>query len=882
MQDDKKSHSDGLRKENAREHLINNYIYFVDKIFKKNKINIASILSSDNSESNLLAYDKEKKSEQLVVKGESLKDEIVRNPSGHTSKDLWELTHLTSLKNSEQLLKRNPFYYFAQELFICLHHASRNYFIASMKQLCGYSPKKIEHSEYMVLKILNVLTFLVSSYTTAYGVNHLLQKNDLAILSSFNGNEGEIPRVMLSLVVGCLLSLIIFHLKSNLFRGILSAGKIFDGIKQVYLKHPWKIVFATLVLSLSLKTNYDGGVALISKAEYINEQYRLITHQATVAYERSNSGQSNSISSFQQSVDALKQFSEDTVVKFKKFPSEEDEGVASSGFSGQGARYRGKSFVVEGGYDKDKSSVVAVRNFTNQDLAREVDDIIQTSGIDFSISLETKIKRLISNYETSVNFQKKQVEGHLLELDNLVKGSNRYLPRFVSISFVEYYDLNRLVKEMAKSFVLTAQQYDETVSQLQFLINQHIQVLTRIDRAGNARARNYKISLVLPSMNVSEVLALTKGLPEVRYLSFEELITLLNSKYGLMWAQLVMLFILVMSVLIDLADVIFMSPSLAYRGRRELEMLSAKEDEINDWEEKFLKQCYLFLYDDDVAQIHNRLIPGKSIFLVDAFYQLLEEANPMVMDTLDKKISTNVLNYLKSDFRPLHAHATNNYNERAKAIEIIVKNKEYYLNRYLELTFPCLKEILMQTDFSFEEIDRRVQSRQNEILNRLLERVEFLSCEADKPSFYYYFKKAYRVKKIKKLDSEIEQKLEKLKINATTDDFMDYNRLRIDNLVNKRMMIKNELASLARELNELTISARNYLTKDGEEVSKWMICKKMVTSFISILYSTYSENNVVSKILSRRKWLLSMGHRIARPQTMEGPLEQKVSLRKAA
>ncbi|MBF0206570.1 MAG: hypothetical protein HQK53_06745, partial [Oligoflexia bacterium] len=150
----------------------------------------------------------------------------------------------------------------------------------------------------------------------------------------------------------------------------------------------------------------------------------------------------SSVTSFYQAVVSLKQITKNISEKFAKFPLEEDEGIASSGFSGRGPRYRGKIFIVEGGYDKINNTVA--QNFKNQTLANEVDSIIQSSGMDFSLSFESKINRLISNYETSVTSQKKQVEERIQELNKLVKNSNSYLPRFLSMSFIEYYDLNRI------------------------------------------------------------------------------------------------------------------------------------------------------------------------------------------------------------------------------------------------------------------------------------------------------------------------------------------------------------------------------------------------------------------------------------------------------
>ncbi|MBF0206569.1 MAG: hypothetical protein HQK53_06740, partial [Oligoflexia bacterium] len=430
----------------------------------------------------------------------------------------------------------------------------------------------------------------------------------------------------------------------------------------------------------------------------------------------------------------------------------------------------------------------------------------------------------------------------------------------------------------------------DTITQLKTLVAQYIKVLSQIDRSGNAKSRNYKVAISFPAMNVSDVLALTKGLPEVQYMSFEALITLLKDKYGLMWAQIVMLLILIMSVLIDLADVVFLSPALAHRGRKELEMIPAKEDELNDWEEKFLKQCYMFLYDEDVAQVHNQLIPSKGIVLVDAFYQLLEEINPLVIDPFDKSMGTHLSDHYKEDFRPLHAYAVTIYNERVKAIEILTKNSEYYLNRYLNIIFPFLKDIILQTDFTFSEIDKRVQGRQLQTLNTLLERVETLSLEADTPSFYHYFRTKQLVKKLIKLDNKIKQQLEEYNDDTTESDSINYNIFKKNNLQKRQMRIQKELAQANLELNELKIRTSNYLSDGGEELSTMTIWWKMTKSFISSYSNFRYKENFSSRILTRRKWLLSMSHRVAKPQNIEQNVvqnavqntEKKDSLAKAA
>ncbi|MGK5086880.1 hypothetical protein WDW86_04930 [Bdellovibrionota bacterium FG-2] len=729
-----------------------------------------------------------------------------------------------------------------------------------MQQLCSYSPKKIEHVDFWGLTILGILCFAVSAFTTGYGVNHILQDSSLAILSPFYGEKGAAPRVFVSFICGCILSYIILHFKISLFRGVLSEGKVFKGIRSVYISSPFRVLLATLMVFVSLKTNYDGGVAFLSKSEYMTEQYRLIHARADTAFAPVMIGEKSAITSFHQSVTSLKESGKLIAAQFKTFPSDEATGSASSGFAGQGSRFWGKSYVITGDYKAIKSSAP-----TGHDrVAKEVNDVIQASGLDLTLSVEEKISKIVAEYESFVKSQDQQTKNYLVELDGIIRSEHSLLPHFLALAFVEYYDLDRIVKKMSVGFSATAEHYNDTIAQLETMIAKHIHVLTQIDRAGNAKARIYKVSISFPPMNTEAVAALTQGLPKVKYLSFVELTQLLRSKYGVVWAQVVVAPILTLSGLIDLADLVFLGPSLAARGRKEAEIIATKQEELNDWEEKFLKQVYIFLYDDEIAQVYNRLIPSKGVLLMDSFYQLLEEINPRVIDPLDKPISTLLLDYFKSDFRGHHTQAANEYNERIVAIQGLINNPEFCLNRYLEIIFPKLDDILRQSDFTFAEIDRRIQGEQQQILNRVLKRTEELSEASETSSFYAFFKTKRRLKRLTKEEQNLSQKLIQCGVKGEINALFDYGKMRRETLEKKLQQIRTQLSNTTLELETQKTKAEHYLTSGTADLNKLAIAWKMALSFIAEAYNPQMIHSTHT-IMSRRRWLSMIGHKVNRP-----------------
>lgn len=866
-------HSKNKRsKINPRTPLMTNYNYFLGQMlrpkgfFEKPSVNIFNLFSDDNQRSNIFSHQEYYRGKIIMQKAHVLQKEVESNPNGNTARDLHDFFHHTRLKDNEPFLKKNSFYHLAQDLFSCFHNSAKAYFTTSMKQLCGYGPKTIEPIRSKALSILGVLTFIVSSFTTGYGVNHLLQGSDAAILSMFNGDQGEILRLITSFIGGCLLSYIILHLKVSFYHCILSAGKVFKGIQTAYFKYPWTMIFSTIMLMVSLKTNYDGGIALLSKSEYITEEHTHIHAQAAAAFDTVMSDKQASVTSFYQSVEALKQKAQTIKAQFNQFPMVEASGKASSGRSGQGPRYWGKNFVVHGAYDKNKN---IVSNLTrSKRLSNKIDAIIQSSGVDFKLSLAAKIDTLIVGYENFVKEQQSEINNHLKKLDASIKNDSP-LPDFLNMAFVEYYDLNSVAKTMTKSFNKTVSQYRSTVVQLKTMIEQYIKVLRQIDRSGYAKARTYNVTITFPPMNVKAVTALKKGIRKVKYKSFNELIMLLKGKYGMLWAQIVMLMVLIMSVLIDLADIVFLSPFLARQGKKEAEIITGKQDELNEWEEKFLKQCFLFFDEKDVKKVYGGLIPANSILLVDAFYQLLEEINPQVIDPLDKSASARFWDYLRSDFADLHIKAASDYNERVKALQALIKDPKQHLNRYLEIVLPSLDEILQQTDFTFSEIDNKVQSKQHHLIGHISKRMQEASQSNDRSSFYNYFQQKLLIKRLLKKDEQITQQLLQLKSEHVAasnpklakNELFNYNKLRTQNLQVEQNHIKKELSKATLHLQQMQKRTEEYLRLGSLNMGKIVIWWKMIKSFAFAKQQLHTNRNTNNRITSRRMWLAMMGQK---------------------
>ncbi len=831
---------------------------------------IERVLSESKKEQSLLNYDNKEDRAVILKEGNRLMESVHTNPDSQVFEDFQDFKQLSEANTNEQLLKKNTFYILSQSIFNHFHSAAKRYFMNSMEELFSYSPKKIIPIHFRGLTVLGILTFLISMFTTGYGVNHLLQNNSIPLLTLLQGDSGEIPRFIIALLSGCSLSYIILHLKVALYRGMLATGKVFKGIKAAYLKHPVGIITACLLAFVSLKTNYDGGVALISKAEYVSEQQKLITKNALTALGKiKEKEKAEGMTSFKDSVVFLNTKVEEILKQFQKFPLDEADGNASSGHSGQGPRYFGKRFVINGRYDDKVLTVSSVSK--GGTLARQIDYIISSSGLDMSLSLEEKMKGLVGKYEVAVRNQEKTVQQYIQDLNQLVDTKESVLPSFLSLAFVEYYDLNERVQQMAKSFTANANLYKETSTKLKTLINEHIKVLTAIDRSGRPKHNKYEVAISFPPMNVAGVAALQRDLPKVKYKSFSELIELLKGKYGLLWAQVIMLIILVLSVLIDLADVVFLSPNIARQGRNEAAVILGKRDELNEWEEKFLKQIYVLLHEKDIETIFGGLIPKEDALIVDAFYQLIEEINPQIIDPLDRHWTTQIKDYLLSVFKELHIPAANDYNERVVAITNMTENPEVCMNRLMEIIFPYLDEILEQGDFSFDEVDRRVQGRQGAMIEDLLTKMKRLSADNSTPSFYKLFQMNRNLKKLTKADASLTRQIKELEPEITElpevqNQLVDYNKIRRLILEQEQCRVREEISNIIGEAIHVQSQAESFLSHGTANLNRMAIWFKMIKSFLIARYGSKKSETGGDLITSRRGWLATMGQNIHREQ----------------
>jgi hypothetical protein len=710
--------------ENKGDHrgsLVNNYAQIIRVLFAHATVNVVDLFKNKNPNSNLQAHDKLGILHCVIWDGESLKYEIEKNPSGHVACELEEFTCQTRSSDQDQLAKGNRFYKLAKDLLYGFVISTRFYFLASMKTLCSYSPKEIEPIRSVALTFLGIVTFILSGFTTGYAVNHILQGSSLPILSILNGEDGETLRVTISFICGALLSYVVLHLKNSIFRGILSEGKIFKGIGISFRRNPTSLLFAILMIFLSLKTNYDGGVALFSKSQYVNAQSRLIQSQTAAAFEPILDSDRTEVTSFFQSVLTIKQIAKSVVKEMERVTMDEEAGMASSGQSGHGPLYWGKSFVIKGGYDKDIHSVV---NLSGQGLlAQRVDAIIQANNLQSHRSVGEKIYRLVDDYDNFVKNEHREVQKLLHKLDDKINAVDTLMPRFLNTAFVEYYDLDLILKQLGNHFSKIAIKYGNTIDLLESTIDRHVNVLNQIDRAGGVLVKNYEISFSFPTMNVSAISALTQGLPEVHHLSFSELVGLLKQKYGLLWTQIAMALIFMLAALIDLADLVFLAPFVARQGRRENELMVLKTEELNAWEEKFLTRSYLLFNGADVAKVFGRLLPANHLIFVNAFHELLGELNPNVIIPSDRPLNSRLWYNIKSDFTALHTFRAHIYNERVKAIKKIVKTPETHLTHYFNKLFPTLIEILDQPDFTFGEIERRVQNAQEQRIKKIMPRL---------------------------------------------------------------------------------------------------------------------------------------------------------------
>ena len=540
--------------------------------------------------------------------------------------------------------------------------------------------------------VVAVILYFGSSFTTGRGVNDLLQSPDVSQLAGgmFDGREAEALRYLISLTIALLLSSAILDYKDRLFRSIAEEGGVLRGIRNAILRDPCWMVLATFLTFVSIKTNYDGIVSIISKKADLakqSEQIRTRVKRAMGSVFFVNTLEPNDLHDLQG---LLHRSTDASIAKFKQIPEDEVSGVASSGDPRKGPRYWGKYFIVHGSYAPGINDVAHA--YRKAALSHTIDTMLVGAGIDLSTSLVDKIHALRKRYDDHISKTKTLVDQRLDKLNGLMEMRSYSLEEIKRVFALEHYQINDIVLSMATALEENTVEYGKVARALNELTDSYVAVLQKVDKAGAAARREYHIEgrLEIPNIDAIKELKDTK-IPRATHKSFAELKEFLISEYGLALANGLLFIILFVSFCMDLLDPLIYCRWTALIGRQDKRMFPDLMEYLREWENDFVVGCHQFFYRRDVQQVFRGLPFPNRTGIRNAFYLQLEDINPLLRDPKDHAFFQRNFDWFKGLFRLTRTGDMRAYNQRAGTIHAFVEGKDRYFPRLINYLFPGLK-----------------------------------------------------------------------------------------------------------------------------------------------------------------------------------------------
>ncbi|MBF0194811.1 MAG: hypothetical protein HQL71_09640 [Magnetococcales bacterium] len=527
---------------------------------------------------------------------------------------------------------------------------------------------------------LSLLLFVGSTYTTARGVNDLLQMSDVGVMFGdfFAGSSGESNRYVVCLASGLILSSAILDYKTRIFQSMVECGFVLQGIKDAFLRNPRWMVLATILAFVSVKTNYDGIVSIISKKEDLAQQSQMITSRVRKALGSPffmNPLEPDSLFDLQGS---FQQTTRDIRSVFRSLPEDEVKGVASSGDPRKGPRYWAKHFIVHGGYEAGINDVKLA--FNNHKFASRIDEMLKNSGIDFSSSFSEKVELLRAGYEAHLSATDDLVRKHLGELNILMSMGGYSLDEIKRVLALEHYQINDIVQIIVGALEENKQKYKETSVDLSELTNTYLGILQLVDKSGTSGLSAYHIKADVEVPKIEAIDELREGkIPVAKHKNFEELRAALMQKYGISLGGALLAFILFFSISMDFGDPIVYSRMTARRGKKDRVFFKDRLTKLKKWEEKFFNNAELFFENQQVREVFlDPQAPGETL-VRNAFYKLLENSNHELKDDLDKTWFQRFDNWFQGMFKFSRTVDMAGLNNRlAMTRKVLVKPERYY------------------------------------------------------------------------------------------------------------------------------------------------------------------------------------------------------------
>ncbi len=620
-------------------------------------------------------------------------------------------------RGSERMLEENPFYELTILFFRINLNAMQRAFAAVNSETMQNPPRPIKVSRslrhiwgrqsmtgfgqrlaetlgkiFSVGKIgFGMLLFAGSTMTTAKGVTDLVQLPEFVAIfgDGLVGGAGEDARFTLSIVIGLVLSSVILDFKSRLFQGIAETGRVFKGIWTAAGYYPRWVFLSCFLTMISIWTNYDGIVLMMSKTQDLSYQWEIIQQRVGSALGDPQTLDPDDPDSLLDLQAAMLKKSAAAVAKFKRVPEDEMSGVASSGIARKGPRYWAKYYIIHGGYQPGRTDVGTT--YRRSRFVSRVDALLRESGLDLSVSLEEKIDRILKTYTDHTVRTRAAVKTGMAGLAATMTLKSYTLDELNALFKLEAYHVNENVQKVVAHLADNKAAFARAAGEINRLAASYITLLQKVDKLGTPANNDYVIDVRfdIPPVEAIDRLARDR-IPMAQRRSLAELKNILMSRHGTAIGGSILSLILFIAVFMDLSDPILYGAMVARWGRRDRRFLDENMKHFIVWEERFVRELKAFFLRPDIRPVLPNLDCPRNRVFRNVYNHFLEEMEPLAKDVSTQGRFEKFRFWFAGLFLETRISHVEGYNARQTVIRRFIVERETYAPRLINHVFPGL------------------------------------------------------------------------------------------------------------------------------------------------------------------------------------------------
>ncbi|MBF0187732.1 MAG: hypothetical protein HQL50_07390 [Magnetococcales bacterium] len=539
---------------------------------------------------------------------------------------------------------------------------------------------------------IGIILFILSTLTTAKGFSDLIQDDAAVSLigPGLVGPENEAFRLGLAIFTGLTLSSIILDFKARLFQGMANNGRVVQGIKSAFRRHFIWLPICFLLTGVSIWTNYDGIVLMVTKKDDLSNQWSMIEGKVRTSLGDARRPDPDNPKSLNDLKVMIEQRVTQMVKAFEQVPLDERLGSASSGIAKKGPRYWGKYYVVHGGYEPGKTDVGSQLKRRSR-TANNIDRMLRSANIDLASSLQSKMRRHVREFSRQHFAMNDQVLRQIDVLERMLY-MDPFSPTSVSNAFkVEAYHINEVMEEIVTPIEAHTVAYKAIVNQISAIANEHIELLKQVDKAGLAKKSTYDIDVSIDIPNLDSLDALKNlSIPTAERRNLAELKNLLFESYGASIGGLILTLILFIAISMDLSDPIFFSTMVARWGRRDRTFLDENTERFVNWEEKFAAELRSFFLRPEIRALLPRISPPRSHVFRNSYNHYIEHLNPKTKARIDQSLGEKFRFWFAGLFQETRIDPVTAYNVRRTTIERYLDERKIHSAELIDHLFPGL------------------------------------------------------------------------------------------------------------------------------------------------------------------------------------------------